>query len=618
MSDNSQGISFRTEHMNHLTDGNVIWHEMSTVPGNISAIKRLVMSNDRNFIDDDDVATILDMPKELLDRLNAFLWKYPHDLIALNDALRAVLVHDRIMKAADREAETWAYGVVDGRPGLKHAVPNVALATFVIYWPHYMRYHEEKSMSRHIHPFRFIHTHYVRDTFKYGMKMTIYPTHLNTGRISELVANLRSLSPDVPANHFIPVLPHSMPGTQLIWPKGTRTAQKGSAGLHALLLLNDIKLCGLPSYHHRDDWLQLISMPGCFANAVIRSVMSSHTYAPTIPTPMFWAPDMRGTLVSISGTHQFVGPFFKDIDPSMLPERFHHIPGSIAEALQEFCDYDISDEAFRRQTRERQCMRLNLARALNTPIENLRIDEKSGLITWDGMQDEVVMAVENNAIPSVFRQRSVPAPAPTRVTTPPPDNEPVSVDSTERLEPKRSSRLSTEHRDEMRQLLKELPIRSQPRNHIILILSGLAPPTHADLSRALEPLTACFDKAERLKGHFDGTVPVSDDEQRIDVLAAVPGIIAQICGAVPVEDTSLYICSAAKWAKSNAAERFPDDLKSLASQATFLAGIGPSVDAWAMFGSVYMPFSESNGYSAQRDLLGIIQGEIDSNAADRT
>lgn len=75
---------------------------------------------------------ILDMPKELLDRLNAFLWKYPHDLVALNDALRAVLVHDRIMKAADREAETWAYGVVDGRPGLKHAVPNVALATFVI------------------------------------------------------------------------------------------------------------------------------------------------------------------------------------------------------------------------------------------------------------------------------------------------------------------------------------------------------------------------------------------------------------------------------------------------------------------------------------------------------
>ncbi|KAF5231888.1 hypothetical protein FAUST_9024 [Fusarium austroamericanum] len=572
------------------------------------------------------------MPKELLDRLNAFLWKYPYDLIALNDALRAVLVHDRIIKAADREAETWAYGVVDGRRELKHAVPHIDLATFVIYWPHYMRYHEENSMSRYIHPFRFIHTHYVRDTFKYGMKMTIYPAHLNTGRISELVANLRSVSPDVPANHFIPVLPHSMPGTELIWPKGTRAAQKGSAGLHALLLLNDIKLCGLPSYHHRDDrhrdhWLQLVSMPGCFANAVIRSVMSSHTYAPTIPTPMFWAPDMRGTLVSISGAHQFVGPFFKDIDPSMLPERFHHIPGSIAEALQESCDYDISDKAFRRQTRERQCMRLNLARALNTPIENLRIDEKSGLINWDGMQDEVVMAVENNAIPSVvsravgitqLRHRSVPVPAATRVTTPPPDNEPVSVDSTERLEPKRLSFLSTRHRDEMSQLLKELPIRSQAWRHIIWILSALGPPTYADLSRALEPLNACFDKAERLKGHFDGTVPVSDDEQRIDVLAAVPGIIAQICGAVPVDDTSLYICSAAKWAKSNAEKKFPGDLKDLACQATLLAGMGPNVNAWGMFSGVYMSFLESNGYSAQRGLLDIIQDEIDRNAADRT
>ncbi|KAF5231889.1 hypothetical protein FAUST_9025 [Fusarium austroamericanum] len=59
MSDNSQGISFRTEHMNHLADGNIIWHETSTVPGNISAIKRLVMSNDRGFIDDDDVVSTI-------------------------------------------------------------------------------------------------------------------------------------------------------------------------------------------------------------------------------------------------------------------------------------------------------------------------------------------------------------------------------------------------------------------------------------------------------------------------------------------------------------------------------------------------------------------------------
>ncbi|KAF0641381.1 hypothetical protein FPSE5266_20170 [Fusarium pseudograminearum] len=549
---------------------------------------------------------------------------YPYDPIALNDALRAVLVYDRITKAIDHEVETWAYGVVNGRETLKHAVPNVALATFVIYWPHYIRYHEEKSMSRYIHPFRFIHTHYAQDTSKHGMKMEIDPAHLNTGRISQLVANLRSLSPDIPANHSIPVLPHSLPGTQLIWPKGTGAAQKGSAGLHALLLLNDVKLCGLPSYHHRDDWLQLISMPGCFANAVVRSTISSHTYAPTIPTPMFWAPDMRGALVSISGENQSVGPFFKDIDPTMTPEHFHDKPGSIAEALKEFCDPDVPKETFLRQTKERQCMRLNLARALNVPVRDLRIDGKSGLLFWDGMQTEVVFAAEKNAIPSVVGRavgvphllyQSIPSPAPTRASTPPPpNNEPASVDTTDRLEPNRLNRMTTQQRNKMRQLLKKLPIRCQAWRHVISLLCGLVPPTYAELSRALEPLITCFHSANTLHTYLGGFDPVSGDEQRIRIMVAVPGIIAQICGAVPVDDTSDFICSAAKWAKSKAAENFPDELKGLASQVTFLASMGPNVDAWVMFGSVYKPFLESKAYSTQVGALRTIQGEIRKNA----
>ncbi|KAM0389429.1 hypothetical protein ACHAQC_008738 [Fusarium culmorum] len=66
MNDNSKGIPFRTEPRNRSSSGNVIWHETSTVPGNISAIKRLVVSNDRDFIDDDDVvSTITQQHKRL-------------------------------------------------------------------------------------------------------------------------------------------------------------------------------------------------------------------------------------------------------------------------------------------------------------------------------------------------------------------------------------------------------------------------------------------------------------------------------------------------------------------------------------------------------------------------
>ncbi|KAF0641380.1 hypothetical protein FPSE5266_20169 [Fusarium pseudograminearum] len=59
MSDNSKGISFRAEPMKRLAGGNVIWHETCTVLGNIGAIKRLIVSNNRHLIDDDDVVSTI-------------------------------------------------------------------------------------------------------------------------------------------------------------------------------------------------------------------------------------------------------------------------------------------------------------------------------------------------------------------------------------------------------------------------------------------------------------------------------------------------------------------------------------------------------------------------------
>ncbi|RMJ15794.1 hypothetical protein CDV36_004503 [Fusarium kuroshium] len=52
--DNSNDISFKTESDSKLYGGNVIWHENMTVQGNISAIKRLVIQNDRNFPNETD------------------------------------------------------------------------------------------------------------------------------------------------------------------------------------------------------------------------------------------------------------------------------------------------------------------------------------------------------------------------------------------------------------------------------------------------------------------------------------------------------------------------------------------------------------------------------------
>lgn len=173
--------------------------------------------------------------------------------MALNDAIQAVLVYHNIDRAKDRKAELWAYNTVKTKLVLRDVVPSVPLATFIVYWPHYKRFHEVQKMSRYMHPFRFAHSNYALDCKVFGSRAEIDSSHIDSKRVFELVDNLKSLEPDIPANHFIPVLPHSMPGSKLIWPKGTGAAQKETTALAGLLLLNDINLCGLPSYHHPES-----------------------------------------------------------------------------------------------------------------------------------------------------------------------------------------------------------------------------------------------------------------------------------------------------------------------------------------------------------------------------
>ncbi|CEI61431.1 unnamed protein product [Fusarium venenatum] len=129
---------------------------------------------------------ILDIPQELNDRLIAFLWKYPYDPIALNDALQAVLVHERISKAFNYESEAWACGAVDGQRELKNPVPKVDIAQFVIYWPHYKRYHEEKRVY-------ISGAHQYFGPFVKDLKPTVEPEryHHRPGSIAEALREFR-------------------------------------------------------------------------------------------------------------------------------------------------------------------------------------------------------------------------------------------------------------------------------------------------------------------------------------------------------------------------------------------------------------------------------------------
>lgn len=212
--DNSNGIYFKTEPGSKLCGGNVIWYESMTVPGNIAAIKRLVVRKDRNFPNDTDpIQTLrqehtklvegfpftllsfttpadqdssrhpalarlymgdfsesidshfqLKIPflgtlailKKFSTRVNNFLWAFPYDAMSQNLAIQAVLVYKHLKDT--RAEEPYA----TPRGGKYHPVPDVPLSVFILYWPHFLRFHEVHKLSRYMHPFRFISAHYAK------------------------------------------------------------------------------------------------------------------------------------------------------------------------------------------------------------------------------------------------------------------------------------------------------------------------------------------------------------------------------------------------------------------------------------------------------------------------
>ncbi|CCF36704.1 hypothetical protein CH063_08211 [Colletotrichum higginsianum] len=52
----------------------------------------------------------------------------------------------------------------DSAQNVKKQVPRVDLGVWLVYAPHYIRYHEEMGMALYEHPFRFTNNHYQKDS----------------------------------------------------------------------------------------------------------------------------------------------------------------------------------------------------------------------------------------------------------------------------------------------------------------------------------------------------------------------------------------------------------------------------------------------------------------------
>lgn len=81
----------------------------------------------------------------------------------------------------------------------------------------FLPFHEVHKLSRYLHPFRFIHVYYAKDTSG-NHSLLVSDYHLNGKRILDVAGFIRSGNPNIATEHWVEILPHAMIGASLIWP----------------------------------------------------------------------------------------------------------------------------------------------------------------------------------------------------------------------------------------------------------------------------------------------------------------------------------------------------------------------------------------------------------------
>ncbi|KAF4985627.1 hypothetical protein FDECE_16431 [Fusarium decemcellulare] len=446
MTDEMEMVSEPTQ---QRCDRNTIMHEGATVAGNLTKIKRMLLQNDIRFVDEPDpvqkvlmqnARVIQGLPAEpvmnirptatgrgkptmwnlykeedgsdshyelrvpylgllspssvLLESLKALLDAHPSDPIPLNIALQAAFVWTDIERDQNRQIE--GYGRLNGR--IKYPVPQVPLEVFIIYYPHWLRFHEVFKLTRYIHPYRFIHMAYRLDqkrSARIADELQIRGEGLiNGGRISALIQSVQPQTAYVSPQRRITLLPASWPGTEMFWPRQVGSGEPPGDALAKACLLNDIRTLGLPSYHPHDTSYLLVGIPRPIADITVRQPGRMRMWVPESPLQHIWAPYEKGTLVAVSGDAASVGPVFHDIQaagilcPLQPLESDMHMPD-----MEELVPAPV-----RIALNAQNTIRLRLIIALDISMERVRWDPNDLILTWEGIQQDVAEGLANGIL----------------------------------------------------------------------------------------------------------------------------------------------------------------------------------------------------------------------------
>ncbi|KAF5975053.1 hypothetical protein FBULB1_7562 [Fusarium bulbicola] len=345
--------------------------------------------NDLHFILRWPPTALLEFPGDMINEMQSFLDRYPSDNVPLNIALAATIIYFDIEETDDHDME----GFVDSFPGRKPAlVQRVPLATFIIYFPHMLRFVETHHLTSFLHPFRFAnHFRSHRDP----LEVSTVRDNLNPISMRSWVHQIRSRHPQVLADSRFTLIPASMPGSTMVFPEDCTHAERPSPDLFALCCLNDVRTLGIPGYSRNPGFpFQFVGAPKwLFTKAVQKSDKNCFSLTGN-PTIAYWNTTTPETVKALTGSARVIGPVFPDFGSAYYNmeaifscvKRWFGDESYYTENPQ-FCLDNPELDRQNMATRADELIRI--ADRLGIPPNERRTSPETMLVEWDGMEKQL-------------------------------------------------------------------------------------------------------------------------------------------------------------------------------------------------------------------------------------
>ncbi|KAF3808185.1 hypothetical protein GCG54_00006801 [Colletotrichum gloeosporioides] len=192
----------------------------------------------------------LNVPKELGEAVFQFQSKkkYCLDLLSLNLAISMCIVWHRYTTDPHHGAELEAFNNPNPKAGLEKKVTVPPLASFLLYAPHFFRFHEYYGLSAYMHIFRYVQHMHSRDV-KLSAQFRINRKGIDESLVKRVVSQMNLQHDD-----WIEIVPPSWHGSRLTMPANHGPRALQSDETTAALLLDDINTLGFYNYTNADSY----------------------------------------------------------------------------------------------------------------------------------------------------------------------------------------------------------------------------------------------------------------------------------------------------------------------------------------------------------------------------